>query len=443
MSVVLHRFVRPLGVLAVTGPLAAALLVAAAPVALAAGTISSPAANAVISSGSSFTATATVTSGSADTTMTLDGPGNYSQAKSAPRNLTNDQTLSIAVSTGSGASVRNGSWTITLSGGATGTRTFTTNFTPATPGGFAASGSGARDVSFSWTKGSEPDLSGYSLTEDTGTVVDGNIDLSHCSGSSCSYALYYPSDNPGTHTYQLVAKRPGGGCSGCASTLTSGKTSANATLTAPPPKPSPTPSPTASPTPSATADPGTGTTGGGGSTASTSGDPSGTTSGTSSTGGTSAGGTSGTSTGGTSSTGGSSTTGSSGSTTGTTGTQAGPIPTLGASLSQQVLAARERFANQFNNFSSSLNIPKLPPLPALDLPTISGEGPLPAGTFQPVLPYTPPTETVAEPGGFAHPVAAVRNIIDSDRLAKSLAGALILLLMGAHLRRFIGAHIED
>jgi hypothetical protein len=61
-----------------------------------------------------------------------------------------------------------------------------------------------------------------------------------------------------------------------------------------------------------------------------------------------------------------------------------------------------------------------------------------------VLPYAPQTTTdkVESKGVFSHPVAAVQNL-DPEQLAKSLAGALILLLLGAHVRRFVGAHVSE
>jgi hypothetical protein len=45
------------------------------------------------------------------------------------------------------------------------------------------------------------------------------------------------------------------------------------------------------------------------------------------------------------------------------------------------------------------------------------------------------------------PTAAVRNVVgsalDSERLIRSTAGALVLLLLGAHLRRWLGTAAED
>ncbi len=454
----LHRGMRAFAVLGLIAPLAGSLMLATAPAALAGGSITSPAAEAILRSGSSFKAEASVTANSAQTTLTLEDPARSTKTDVVERNVTQAQTLSIVVQTGDGTSVRNGRWTVSLSGGASGSRVFWTSFAPATPSGFTAQGSGPRDVAFSWTKGSEPDLTGYALYGDNDAVIDDNITTSACSGTRCSYALYYPNDNPGTHGYKLAARRPSGGCSGCGSQVVSGTTSSSATLTTPPPPP---PSPTPTPTPTATGSTSGGTSGGstGATPAPSSGSSTGTTGGstpgaTSPPGGSSTGGstTGGASTGSTS--GGSTTSGSSsggaakpGTTTGSSSTGAQPIPKPSLpSISDQVLAAREKFALQFKAFSPSLGIPKLAPLPALALPRVSGgAAPLPEGTFLPSLPYDPLTETepVESTGVLAQPVAAVRQAFNSDRLMRSLAGAMILLMAGAHVRRFLGTATSD
>lgn len=423
-------------------PLTAALVLATAAPASAAATWTKPADGQVFASGSTVDLSVSVSQNlTTGTDLHLSGPG-FADTVVASAPAGGARTLSYALAT---SGRRNGSWTASLSGGNSGTRTFFLNFAPAAPSGLSAQGTGARDVTFSWTKGSEADLRGYTLTADDGTVLDGAIPLSACSGSACSYALYYPSDNPGTHGYRLLARRAGGGCSGCGSEVTSAPATTSATLTAPAPTPSPTPSPSASPDPAPTE----GSTTGGSTTGGSSGTGGSTTGGGSSTtgGSTTGGSTTGGSTTGGSSTGGSTTGGSStgGRTSTSGGFVAGPQPTL-PSLADQVLASRQKFALKFNAFSPVLGIPKLPPLPALEIPTIGGaEGPLPTGTYNPTLPYTPTTTTEkvqAAKGGFTHPIAQLQSL-DTTRLAKSLAGALILLLLGAHIRRFIGSHVSD
>ncbi len=433
---------RVAALLALTAPLATSLVLATAPAALASGSITSPAAEAIIRSGSSFTSAASVAANSAQTTMTLDGPAGFTRTQTVERDIAQTQTLSIAVQTGNGTTVRNGQWMISLSGGATGTRVFWTSFAPATPTGFSAQGSGARDVAFSWTRGSEPDLSGYALYDDAGAVIDDTIPTSACNGTSCSYALLYPSDNPGSHTYKLAARRPSGGCSGCGAQLVSGTSSASATLSSPPPPPPPSPTP--QPTPSASSGPPSGS----------GPSPSPSASSAPASGGGPASGSPapGSGPGASPAPGGSTTSPAPRSSASTPagasspGAQPIPKPSL-PSISDQVLAARQKFALQFKAFSPSLGIPKLAPLPLLTLPTlptVAGEGPLPLGTFQPSLPYAPQTATepVQDTGPLAQPVAAVRQALDSGRLMRSLAGVLILLMAGAHVRRFLGSSTD-
>jgi hypothetical protein len=426
---------RSLGVLALAGPLAASLLLVSAPAALASGSYTSPTpADGAVLSGNSFTVQVSVAAGSANVTLSVTGRSASGAAfcnASASSNggaLSGAQTLKLSfpASSGACASTRNGTWTAALTGGATGTRSFTTNAAPDTPTGFSARGSGSRDVSFTWTKGAEPDLAGYALYDGSGGVINSDIALSACSGSNCSYGLYYPADNPGAHSYQLASKRASG-CSSCGSALeSSGRATASATLDDPPPPPPPSPSPSPSTSPDSGGTTGSGTSGGTPAGGSSAGDPpaggstGGTPAGGSSTGGTPAGG---------SSTGGA--------------VKPGPKPTL-PTLADPVAASRLAFALRFNAFSPSLGIPKLPPLPSLTLPSIGGEGTLPQGTYKVELPYHPQTVTEKTNGGsFAsRPIAAIREL-DSAQLAKSLAVALILLLIGAHLRRFLGSHVEE
>lgn len=418
---------RTLGALALAAP----LLAVSVPQALAAGSWSSPTpADGAVLSSNGFTVQVAVSSRSSAVTLSVTGRAAGSAFCSASTSsnggpLSGAQTLTLTFPASSGgcAAARNAQWTAVLSGGASGSRSFTTNAVPAAPSGFSAQGSGARDVSFTWSRGSEADLSGYTLYDGSGSVIDSAIDLSHCSGSVCAYGLYYPSDNPGSHDYQLSARRASGGCSSCGSSLESpSKASSSATLTPPPkPTPSPTPDPTTAPDGGGT---GSGTTGDG--------STGGATSGGSTTGGSTGGSGSGSSTGG-------SGTGTSGS---GTAIKPGTKPAF-PSLTDPAVASRRTFALQFSAFAPSLGIPKLPPLPATSLPALSGEGAFPAGTYDPALPYQPKTTTEKTTSVLSQPVAAFRDVLDSTQLAKSIAVALILLMAGAHLRRFLGTHVEE
>jgi hypothetical protein len=311
----------------------------------------------------------------------------------------------------------NGTWTVRLSGGASGTSTFVLRIPPRTPASVAARAEGYRAVVISWTKGDEPDLVGWTLYGDGGVLQD-LIGLDSCSGTSCSTTVTYASDGTGGHTYALSARRSvEPGSSETVESARSGEVSA--TLDAPPP-PSPEPASGGGSTDGGTT--GSGSTGG-----STGGSSGGSTGG--STGG-SAGGT----TGGTSSATG-------GSTGGTTGTSAAGSSS-GISTSSKPAAAiaqRRAFALTFKAFGPKLGIPKLPPLPATSKPAVA---PLPDGTYEKTLGYKEVVkrEKVSIPQAAATRVTgAVGSALDSDHFMRSLAGGLVLLLCAAHLRRWLGS----
>lgn len=77
------------------------------------------------------------------------------------------------------------------------------------PSGVTASAKGGK-VTVRWQKGSEPDLTGYTLSGDLGTR---NISASSC-GAQCSVTLAVPATARGQATIQLVAKRSGAAPSG-------------------------------------------------------------------------------------------------------------------------------------------------------------------------------------------------------------------------------------
>lgn len=421
-----RRTLRPLLALALVTPASLVLVGVTATPASAATSFGGPTpSNGAVLSANSFTVEANVTAGSDSATLKVvgtdaSGATLCTASKSSQGGpFSNAQRLTLSFpSSATCSTTRNARWTATLTGAST--RTFSTNAAPATPSSFTAQGSGAREVSFTWAKGGEPDLLGYALYDEAGTLID-TVDLGACSGGTCAYGLYYPSDNPGTYSYGLAARRASAGCDTCGSAVESSRASASATLVEPP-KPTPTPTPT--PTSEG------GSTGGsaGGSTGGTTG---GTTGG--STGGTT-GGTSGGAPGGTTGgTGGS----SSGGTSVTPATKP-PLPRLDTAAIQ-----RRAFALNFNAFAPSLRIPKLPPLPAAFPPALGPQlpPPLPLGTYKPQLPYQAKTETVKETTVLAK-VADRVPFLEPQRIAPFLAMSLILLLIAAHLRRFLGSKDE-
>ncbi|MCA1712858.1 MAG: hypothetical protein LC789_14965 [Actinobacteria bacterium] len=136
---------------------------------------------------------------------------------------------------------------------------------------------------------------------------------------------------------------------------------------------------------------------------------------------------------------------SGGTTGGTSGTIGSGPTSSGITTSSKPAAAiaqRRAFALTFKAFGPKLGIPKLPPLPAAQ-PAVA---PLPDGTYEKTLGYKPVTKTekVSVPQAAATRVTgAVGSALDSDHFLRSLAGALVLLLAAAHLRRWLGSHTEQ
>lgn len=96
-------------------------------------------------------------------------------------------------------------------------------------------------------------------------------------------------------------------------------------------------------------------------------------------------------------------------------------------------------------FGSKLGLPKLPPLPTAPAPAIAP----PADTFDPTLAYPEPGEQLAQP---PEPVVAGRDarltstgdgLLQSEPVVRGVAGALVLVLTAAHLRRWLSVGIPD
>ena len=415
-TAMIRRAACRLGAIALISPAVIGLTTGAA---LAAG-ISSPEDGTVYSSpttvsvSGSFGGCSSLATSCPSGTLTVTDPtgGTAGSTNKTAARGTSSTSMSMSVDTGGASARPNGTWTVTLkSGSSTSTSHFYTNFAPATPSGFAANTADgdAHEVFLTWNKGAEPDLQNYTVYDGNGNVLQSGIDAgSACSGSSCQYTLYYDNPKAGSYTYsyELSVSRAGGCSSSPCPTLESDKTGpTTATLTTPkPPPPSPTPAPTAA----------------GGSTGGTTGGSSGSTSGGSGSG------TSGT-------------TGGSGSATTGAKTSSSPValPTLDPGIQKRA------FALNFSNFSAGLGIPKLPPLPrtTITLPG-SGEGAQPQGTYQPTLPYKAATETTHSTSLIGSPISSFTSV-DWHKAWPMIAMALILFLSAAHLRRWVGSHVED
>ena len=460
---------RAAGVVAAL-PLAFGLLVAGAPAAGAA--VTAPGDGTVFSSYSTFEIRASYPGSTTDSRLTLTSPGGPAVTVATASGGLNGGTMTYRLDTGcwihpsDDCSSRfgkrlapNGTWTITQSGAASSSSTFVTRIRPAAPTAVTATGLNPREVRVSWRLGEEPDLTGWAVLEGSTVVKDG-IGRSACEGSTCSTVITYATEGTGEHTYAVRAFRSV--APGSSSTLESPLSStASARLDAPAPAPAESPaggSTSGGSTGGSDSGSGDGSTDGGssdgGSTdggssdgGSTDGSGGGSTDGGSTGGSTSGGSTSGGSTSGGSTSGGST---SGGSTGGSSGASKAPIKTgttsAGASADSQAIAQRKAFALTFSAFGPKLGIPKLPPLPQAQSPAIAPE--LADGTYEPTLGFEEQefTERV-EVAAPQNPTERVRNVVgsalDSERLVRSTAAALVLLLAGAHLRRWLGAPTED
>ena len=412
-------------------PLTGLVLVATAPAASAAPT--APGNGTVFTSYSSFTISADYGRSTSENRLTLTSPsGSDTTIATAPGNL-GGGTLSYTMDTGcwgsSGGCVPapNGTWTVTQSGGGTGTSTFVTRIAPKAPQSVTASEVSSREARVSWRKGDEPDLTGWQVVEGDTVVKDG-IGRSACEGSSCSAVVTYAVDGSGAHTYAVRALRST--APGSSTTIESPlSSSASVNLSAPAPSPQPTSggSTGGGTGDGGSTDPGTAPTDG------STGDPSG---------GGSTGGSGDESTGSTGGSGGGTTSGGSSSGGGTAAPIGSGTSSSGQTADAKAIAQRKAFALGFSSFGPKLGIPKLPPLPQ-QAPAVAPE--LADGTYEPTLGFE--DQVVTEEVEATGPTAAVRNVVgsalDSERLATSTAGALLLLLAGAHLRRWLGSTSEE
>ncbi|MDT7571137.1 MAG: hypothetical protein QOE05_1311 [Actinomycetota bacterium] len=423
-----RRTARGLGVLALLVPLSGVgLLLSAAPAGAATG-ITAPGNGTAYISDTNIRISATVDKNTGSAQLRLQPPtGDAETVDTASTSLTAGASLSYDFDTATCASfpaacsgraeAPNGEWTVSLvsGGGVVDTSSFTLRIAPRAPRNVTAKPDGYRAVVVTWTRGDEPDLTGWTIYGDGNPSQD--VGPEACSGTGCSATVTYGGDGTGEHRYALMAHRRV--APGSTETVDSEESSeVTATLDSPPPPPPPSPS----------AD-GSGTTGG------TTGDGANDSSTGGSTGGSSGGSTS--TTGGGSSTGGS--TGSGSSTSGSTG----KTTAIGTGKAPATLAQRRAFALTFKAFAPKLGIPKLPPLPAAQGPSVA---PLPDGTYEKTLGYKDvvKTEKVDSPQAAARRVTgAVSSALDSDQFLRFMAGALILLLLAAHARRWVASHDDE
>jgi hypothetical protein len=328
--------------------------------------------------------------------------------------------------------VPNGTWTIRQTGSTNASSTFVTSVAPAAPTGLQATALNPREVRLSWRLGPEPDLTSWDVYEGP-AKVKGGVPRSACSAGTCSTVVSYAAEDSGEHAYALRARRST--APGSASTLESPLSEpASARLDS-----SPTPAPTTAPSTGGadTGSPGDADASGNGrpgrdrTRAEGSGTPTAGASagaGSAESGSPSAG--SPRPTGGTPSAGSSVSAGDSGA------------PTAAARADQ-----RNSFATSFNAFGPKLGLPKMPPLPQTETAAPAPE--LADGTYEPSLGFEDQVVRERVETAASSPAlrarGAVGSALDSERLVRSSAGALVLLLAGAHLRRWLlaGSAAED
>jgi hypothetical protein len=415
---------RRAGALALALPLAGAVVVTAATPAAAA--ISSPGDGSVYTSYGTLEIRASYERSSSENRLTLTSPGGPAvTVATAPAGL-NGGTLSYSLDTGcwtypsSACSGRrlapNGTWTVTQTGGGSGSVTFTTRIAPQPPQSVTAAAVNAREIRVGWRKGDEPDLTGWAVFEGASVVT--KVTTSACDGGTCSTLVGYASDGSGEHTYTVRAFRAV--APGSTSTLESPMSSSASARLDPP-----------SPSPSAETPRSEGGSSGGGSTSASPG-PSG-----------SAGSSGGSEASDAGASGGTTGDGSATPRAGGTASPGGAAAVgTGKSEAQQTadekaLAQRKSFPLTFSAFGPNLGMPKMPPLPQASEAAPAPE--LADGAYEPTLGFEDQvvreeielTQAPREPSG------VVAAALDSERLTRSTAGALVLLLAGAHLRRWL------
>lgn len=102
-------------------------------------------------------------------------------------------------------------------------------------------------------------------------------------------------------------------------------------------------------------------------------------------------------------------------------------------------ATAQSFAQGFSSFAPSLGLPKLPGLPETTAPSVAEPD-----TFDRTLRYdgeldaeTGPPDPVAAPQGRDGVLTSTGGLLGDEQVLRSLAGALLLLLTGAHLRTWL------
>jgi len=173
-------------------------------------------------------------------TITISGPGVTSPVlASASRDCFNTVSLSPSADSvdtahpawSGGSPAMNGIYTLTLNNeGRTTTAGFTLLIPPAKTRGFAVNPSGTT-ATFDWIANSEPDITGYTITDASGQTL-ASATSNSCSGSSCTSGPINLGKSVAGHTetFAIVAHRSCGGASCSGGQLSSSAATASASF---------------------------------------------------------------------------------------------------------------------------------------------------------------------------------------------------------------------
>jgi hypothetical protein len=388
---------------------AAGFIVLTGSAALAAGSLSAP--SGTVTSSSPVTISAT--GGSCGGSLSVTGPGVTRSATTS----SNGGSMSITIDP---TQVANGGYQAVLTTKTRGITSCSTDSTkpskswtfavaPSAPTGVDATLSGDRQITVTWNMVSGPDPDKYYLYDaSAGVVLTAVPNTSdYCSGGRCAEVVTYPQSTYGQESFQVSALRSNG-----TGDYVESEKSSSASATLPPP-------PTSDPSPS----PGGGGTGGGQGGGQGGGGGGGTGGGGTAGGGGAAGGGSGT--------------GSTGTGTGGGATGGGAGTTSGSSLGLGSIGGVRRGLT-FSASSGNVILPPAPP-PAIAAPGANLDpviGASPDGPYKETLPYGARAAAgqTEHRGAAAQVFHEVSVAFDGARLWRSLAGAFLLLLAGAHLR---------
>jgi hypothetical protein len=359
--------------------------------------------NGTVSATGSDSGSATAIGQTRTLTLTLTTPDGQSGGSWSSGKVDSTQSATVKGSFATDNAI-NGTYTFTLkvNSSTADTANVTLRIPPATVAGFNVSASGTV-AHFTWSPNSERDLAGYDLVDVTDSPRDltpGGVGTDVCDANGCAVDVDFGSSAQGTSRSFVIDALRYTSPSHSSTIASADSDRASVTFPAPPP--------------SSSSGSG-GQSGSGGSTG-------GSTPGGSTSGGSSAGTSGGSTSGGTTS-GGTTRSGRTGSGSGSGG--------HGISSNHPSAALKA--------FLPSVKAGSAPSLPSV----VTEVKPLPEGTYKPTLAYPDQVVNQALHKGGAATIASVRNeivrVLDVGAVWRSLAGAVLVLLVAAHLRAWVSS----